>query len=148
MGNKFLDSNPKKMNSDPQHCTTVASAYLWGPKTGVLAMIPVTARWRANTDSQPPADTWGVFFIRLPVICHCTGTVLYGTVKFGGTIIFMFYVILVDRYRTQCCGSESEIIRMFWLDPNPNKKFGFRYGFGFRHCCRMNIFVKNLKSNT
>jgi hypothetical protein len=21
----------------------------------------------------------------------------------------------------QCCGSESEIIRMFWLDPNPKK---------------------------
>jgi hypothetical protein len=36
---------------------------------------------------------------------------------------------------------------MFWLDPNPNpnKMFGFGYGFGFgfRHCCRMNIFVKN-----
>jgi hypothetical protein len=32
---------------------------------------------------------------------------------------------------------------MFWLDPNPNKKFGFGYGFGFRHCCKMNIFVKN-----
>jgi hypothetical protein len=29
----------------------------------------------------------------------------------------------------QCCGSESEIIRMFWLDPNPKKKFGFGYGF-------------------
>jgi hypothetical protein len=48
----------------------------------------------------------------------------------------------------QCCGSESEIIRMFWLDPNPSKKLGFGYGFGFRHCCRMNIFVKNKKSNT
>jgi hypothetical protein len=50
----------------------------------------------------------------------------------------------------QCCGSESEIIRMFWLDPNPNpkKKFGFGYGFGFRHCCRMKIFVKNQKANT
>jgi hypothetical protein len=22
---------------------------------------------------------------------------------------------------SQCCGSESEIIRMFWLDPNPKK---------------------------
>jgi hypothetical protein len=48
----------------------------------------------------------------------------------------------------QCCGSESEIIRMFWLDPNPDKKFGFGYGFGFRHCCRMKIFVKNQTSNT
>jgi hypothetical protein len=28
------------------------------------------------------------------------------------------------------------------------KKFGFGYGFGFRNCCRMNIFVKNQKSNT
>jgi hypothetical protein len=53
----------------------------------------------------------------------------------------------------QCCGSESEseIIRIFWLDPNPNpnpkNKFGFGYGFGFgfRHCCRMKIFVKNQK---
>jgi hypothetical protein len=24
-------------------------------------------------------------------------------------------------YVDQCCGSESEIIRMFWLDPNPKK---------------------------
>jgi hypothetical protein len=23
--------------------------------------------------------------------------------------------------RNQCCGSESEIIGMFWLDPNPKK---------------------------
>jgi hypothetical protein len=46
----------------------------------------------------------------------------------------------------QCCGSESEIIRKFWLDPNPKKKFG--YGFGFRHCCRKKICVKNHKSNT
>jgi hypothetical protein len=30
-----------------------------------------------------------------------------------------------------------------WLDPNPKKKFGF----GFRHCFRMKIFVKNQKSN-
>jgi hypothetical protein len=52
----------------------------------------------------------------------------------------------MSKYGTntcQCCGSESEIIRMFWLDPNPKKKFGFGYGFGFRHCCRMKIFVKN-----
>jgi hypothetical protein len=48
----------------------------------------------------------------------------------------------------QCCGSESEIIRMFWQNPNLKKKFGFGYGFGFRHCCSMKIFVKNQKSNT
>jgi hypothetical protein len=48
----------------------------------------------------------------------------------------------------QCCGSESEIIRMFWLDPNPNPKKKFGFGYGFRHCCRMKIFVKNQKSNT
>jgi hypothetical protein len=41
----------------------------------------------------------------------------------------------------QCCG--SEIIRMFWLDPNLKKKFGLGYRFGFRHCCRMKICVKN-----
>jgi hypothetical protein len=46
----------------------------------------------------------------------------------------------------QCCGSEFEIIRMFWLDPNLNPKK--KLGFGFRHCCRMKIFVKNQKSNT
>jgi hypothetical protein len=51
-----------------------------------------------------------------------------------------------NKAASQCCGSESEIIRMFWLDPNPKNKFG--YGFGFRHCCRMKIFVKNQKSNT
>jgi hypothetical protein len=36
------------------------------------------------------------------------------------------------------------------VDPNPNvlagseseKKFGLGYGIGFRHCCRMKIFVK------
>jgi hypothetical protein len=46
----------------------------------------------------------------------------------------------------QCCGSESEseIIRIFWLDPNPNPKKKFEFG----HCCRMKIFVKNQKSNT
>jgi hypothetical protein len=26
-----------------------------------------------------------------------------------------------NRPLNQCCGSESEIIRMFWLDPNPKK---------------------------
>jgi hypothetical protein len=35
-------------------------------------------------------------------------------------------------------GSESEC----------EKKFGFGYGLGFRHCCRMKFFVKNQKSNT
>jgi hypothetical protein len=29
------------------------------------------------------------------------------------------YAVPHNRY--QCCGSESEIIRMFWLDPNPKK---------------------------
>jgi hypothetical protein len=28
---------------------------------------------------------------------------------------------LTEMCCTQCCGSESEIIRMFWLDPNPKK---------------------------
>jgi hypothetical protein len=65
--------------------------------------------------------------------------------------------ISVTKFKTfywidsgQGCGSESEIIQMFWLDPNsnPKKKFGFGYGFGFRHCCRMKIFMKNQKSNT
>jgi hypothetical protein len=39
----------------------------------------------------------------------------------------------------QCCGSESEIIRIFWLDLNPKKKFGFGFGFGCRHCCEIKI---------
>jgi hypothetical protein len=32
------------------------------------------------------------------------------------------------------------------VDPNPKKMFGF--GYGFRHCCRMKIVVKNKNSNT
>jgi hypothetical protein len=50
----------------------------------------------------------------------------------------------------QCCGSESEVIRMFWLDPNPNPKKSSDtdsesdsdtvVGWKF--------FVKNQKSNT
>jgi hypothetical protein len=46
---------------------------------------------------------------------------------------------VLDPTLNQCCGSESEIIRMFWLDPK--KKFGF----GFRYCSRMNIFAENQK---
>jgi hypothetical protein len=37
-------------------------------------------------------------------------------------------------------------IRIFWLDLNPPKKFGF--GFGFRHCCKIKKIVKNRRSNT
>jgi hypothetical protein len=61
--------------------------------------------------------------------------------------IFYFFWLaqpLPVPVRMQCCGSESEIIRMFWLDPNPKKKFGY----GFRHYCRLKIFVKKQKSNT
>jgi hypothetical protein len=47
-------------------------------------------------------------------------------------------------YLRQCCGSESERIRKFWLNPNPKKKFGF----GSRHCCRVKICVKNRRSDT
>jgi hypothetical protein len=51
-----------------------------------------------------------------------------------------------DKYCTgQCCGSESERIHIFWLDPNPKKKFGF--GFGSRHCCKIKSFEKNRRSN-
>jgi hypothetical protein len=35
---------------------------------------------------------------------------------------------------------------MFWLDPNPNPKK--KFGFGSRHCCRMEIYEKNRRSNT
>jgi hypothetical protein len=60
------------------------------------------------------------------------------------------YLSCIGSTVKQCCGSESEIIRIFWLDPNPNpkKRFGFGYGLGigFRHCCRMKIFVKKSKN--
>jgi hypothetical protein len=39
------------------------------------------------------------------------------------TDTFSQLVNFTEEYRTvQCCGSESEIIRMFWLDPNTNPK--------------------------
>jgi hypothetical protein len=45
------------------------------------------------------------------------------------------------------------------VDPNPKeseligwirseKKVGFGFGFGSRHCCKIKNFVKNRKSNT
>jgi hypothetical protein len=46
--------------------------------------------------------------------------------------------------------TEFERIRIFWLDPNPKKKFGFRFEFWSRHCCKIQIFcekshIKHLK---
>jgi hypothetical protein len=38
-------------------------------------------------------------------------------------------------HRYQCCGSEFERIRKFWLDANPNLKK--KFGVGSRHCCRI-----------
>jgi hypothetical protein len=85
---------------------------------------------------------------------HWCDSDMCGPVGSGDHIYLQFGVTVtcVDQWAVvpiftcslvQCCGSESEIIRMFWLDPNPNpnKKFGF----GFRHCCRMKIFVKKSK---
>jgi hypothetical protein len=64
----------------------------------------------------------------------------------------MHHACGVNDTACTCCGSNSERVWMFWLYLNPDlnskKKFGFRYGFGSRHCCRMKMFVKNQRSNT
>jgi hypothetical protein len=54
----------------------------------------------------------------------------------------LFPSIVVEECQAVFCG--SEIAECFGWIRIRKKKFGL----GFRHCCRMKIFVKNQKSNT
>jgi hypothetical protein len=54
-----------------------------------------------------------------------------------------FFFISKKHIVLQCCGSESERIRMFWQDPNSKKKFGF----GSRYCYKIKIIRKNQSLN-